>query len=186
MAGIRIVLKVAFVGEQKTGKSSIINRYVDGKIPREPTSSNTGIDFRQKSISLVGQEYSYEIWDVPNWKVLENLGLSFWKDISGCVLVYDVTKAPTFCILDNLYSSVQSVLKNKDVPIVVVGNMVDRVSLEREVSTEMADNWCRKVGASYFEVSAITGSGVTEMFMSLAEKAVLFYHHHNPSSQVQF
>ena len=185
MAGVRVrvVLKVAVVGTVNTGKSSIIKRYVDGKFLRpEPT---TAVDFRQKDVTVNGMTYSYEIWDVPNWTHLDNLGLNFWRDICGCALVFDVTKAPSFCILDKLCSSVYRVAKREDIPVVVVGSMADREQAVREVPAEMAENWCGKVGASYFEVSAKTGAGVDELFVALAEKAVVFYQHHHATDQVQ-
>ena len=177
-----MVLKVAVIGEVKTGKSSIIKRYVDGEYTRPETT--TGVDFRQKDVTVNGMTYSYEIWDVPNWMHLENLGLNFWRDMCGCVLVFDVTKAPSFCILDKLYSSVCRVAEREDVPLVVVGSMGDREQAVREVSAEMAKNWCKKIGASYSEVSAKTGAGVEELFVALAEKAVVFYQHHHSAEQV--
>ena len=187
MAGVRLVLKVAVLGELKTGKSSIITQYVDGKFNESKVTRKDpcrGIDFRQKVVTVDGIGYSYEIWDVPNWTLLDNLGLNFWKDISGCALVFDVTSAASFCILDKLYSSVVSVAKREDIPLVVVGNMADRESSVREVSMEMAESWCGKVGTLYFEVSAKTGCGVNEMFLALAEKAVLFYNHHHTKVEV--
>ena len=186
MASVRVVVKVVVLGEPKTGKSSVVRRYVDGKFTASSkgSSAGSGIDFRQTSVTVVGQEYSYEIWDVPNWTLLENLGTDFWRDISGCVLVFDVTKASTFCIFDNLYRCVASLVNKEDFPLVVAGNMVDRDPSVRDVSSEIAQSWCQKVGALYFEVSAVTGSGVNEMFLALAERAVLFYHHHHPSEQV--
>ena len=171
-----MVLKVAVIGEFKTGKSSIIKRYVDGKFLR--SESTTGIDFRNKDITVNGLVYSYEIWDISNWTLLDNLGLNFWKDISGCALVFDVTKAPSFCILDKLCSSVHSVVKQDDIPLVVVGTMADCEQALREVSAEMVKTWCKRVGALYFEVSAKTGAGVNEAFLALAEKAVVFYQDH--------
>ena len=181
-----MVVKVAVLGEPKTGKSSIIRRYVDGKFTGGSSrgSSNAGIDFRQKLVTVIGQEYSYEIWDVPNWTLLENLGTDFWRDISGIALVFDVTRASSFCVFDKLHRCVASVVNREDLPLVVGGNMVDRDPSVRDVSSEMAETWCKNVGALYFEVSAMTGSGVREMFMALAERAVLFYHHHHPNEQV--
>ena len=188
MASARVVVKVAVLGEPKTGKSSIIRRYVDGKFSGSNKGSSinnsTGIDFRQKFISVIGQEYSYEIWDVPNWTLLENLGADFWRDISGIALVFDVTKASSFCVFDKLHRCVASVVNKEDLPLVVGGNMVDRDPSVRDVSSEMAEGWCKNVDALYFEVSAMTGFGVNEMFSALAERAVLFYHHHHPTEQV--
>ena len=182
MASVRVLVKVAVIGERKTGKSSLICLYVKGKFSSGSLDNSV---CRQTSVTVVGQEYSYEIWDVPNWTLLENLGTDFWRDISGCVLVFDVTKASTFSIFDNLYRCVASLVNKEDFPLVVAGNMVDRDPSVRDVSSEIAQSWCQNVGALYFEVSAVTGSGVNEMFLALAERAVLFYHHHHPSEQVQ-
>lgn len=190
---MRVVIKVAILGEPKTGKTSIIRRYVDGKFLADTkndssrssnSSKQSGIDFRQKLITIVGQQFSYEIWDVPNWTLLENLGSDFWRDVSGCVLVFDVTKASTFCIFDKLYASVSSILTKDNVPMVIAGNATDKGSSARAVSAVMAEGWCKNIGAVYFDVSAKCGSGVDEMFSTLAEKAVLFYHHQHLSDQV--
>lgn len=174
--GVRVVLKVSVIGDLKTGKSSVIRRYVDGSFSRlEPT---LGIDFRIKDVTVNGLTYSYEIWDIYKWTLLEDLGLSFWKDLSGCVLVFDVTRASSFCILDKICSSVQSVTKRADIPLMVLGNMSDCEHASREVPTEVAGDWCQKMGALFFEVSAKSGAGVNESFLALAEKAAEFYDQH--------
>ena len=63
--------------------------------------------------------------------------------------------------------------------------MADREKAVWEMSTEMAESWCEKVGAVYFEVSAKVGTGVNEAFVALAEKAVDFYQRHNAVAQVR-
>lgn len=172
-AGVRVVLKVSVIGDFKTGKSSVIRRYVDGSFSR--LESTLGIDFRLKDVTVGGLSYSYQIWDIYKWTLLEDLGWDFWKDLSGCVLVFDVTRASSFCVLDKMCSSVQSVTKRADIPLMVLGNMADCKHTSREVSTEVVGEWCKKMGALFFEVSAKSGAGVNESFLALAEKAAEFY-----------
>ena len=65
-----------------------------------------------------------------------------------------------------------------EIPIVIVGNKKDISEEERKVTSEEAREFTRKeLGDSdlYFEISAKTGDGVTEMFDTILSKA--FDHH---------
>ena len=174
-----MVLKLAVVGEDAVGKSCIIARYVDGQFAPS-RSAAAGIDFRNKAVTANDLAYFLQIWDTGNWRLLSNLGVDFWKDVNGCVVVFNVTKASSFGVLDELCEHLRSV---GGVPFVVVGNKIDQKP--REVPTERAESWCRTVGAPYFEASAKTGVGLSETFLALAEKAAAVYRERITISQSQ-
>ena len=172
----RQVLKVAVVGEEGTGKSCIIARYVKGLFLRT-TKPTTGADFSATHVTVNEQDYLYQIWDVSGkWRTLPSLGSEFWMDMSGCILVYDVTSAASFRFLDELRGKVYRESSCEDIPLILVGNKAD-LEQGREVSTGQAQAWCEDKSIPFFETSAKSDAGLHVAFQLMAEHAVEFYKH---------
>lgn len=171
----RQVLKVAVVGEEGTGKSCIIARYVEGRFLRT-TKPTTGADFSATHVTVNEQDYLYQIWDVSGkWRALPSLGSEFWTDMSGCILVYDVTNAASFQFLDALRGKVYQESSREDIPLILVGNKADLEPQGTEVPTKQALAWCEDKSIPFFETSARSGAGLHTVFQLLAEQAVEFY-----------
>ena len=154
----RQVLKVAVVGEEGTGKSCIIARYVEGRFLRT-TKPTTGADLSATHVTVNKQDYLYQIW----------------TDMSGCILVYDVTNASSFQFLDALRGKVYRESSREDIPLILVGNKADLEPQGREVPTKQALAWCEDKSIPFFETSARSGAGLHTVFQLLAEQAVEFY-----------
>ena len=85
------------------------------------------------------------------------------------LLVFSLTDRDSFECLSDLDNRLMSYLD--EIPtLFIVCNKNDLVE-ERTVESEQAELYANKIGASYFEVSAKTGSGIEELFNRVAEES---------------
>lgn len=135
--------------------------------------STVGIDFRDKLITLLGEEVKVRIWDTAGQERFRTITASFFRDAQGVLLVFDVTKRDTF---ENVQSWVSQLHTYTDVSVIktLVGNKIDMDS--RAVPREEAEALARKFGMPYYETSALLGTNVSAVFDSTAERVVAAVH----------
>ena len=118
------VLKVAILGEEGTGKSCIVARYVEGHFVRF-TTPTTGADFSATHVTVTGHDYLYQLWDVGGkWRTSPGLGSEFWADVSGCILVLDVTNSASLARLADLREKIYQESSYEDIPFDLSGQQV--------------------------------------------------------------
>lgn len=121
-----------------------MNRYSTGKFTGQ-YKATIGADFLTKDGVVVtdsfGQRHvvTLQIWDTAGQERFQSLGVSFYRGADGALLVYDVTDPHS---LDNLehwrkefMQQVGGVVAElsetaTQFPFVVLGNKVDKVSIE--------------------------------------------------------
>jgi small GTP-binding protein len=86
------MLKILVIGNSFSGKTSLVNRFVQGKF--EPNYKATvACDFSTKILKLEDEEFRLQIWDLvgqdPRIGCLNRL---FCKGAMGAIVVTDITK----------------------------------------------------------------------------------------------
>ncbi|KAI8609327.1 P-loop containing nucleoside triphosphate hydrolase protein [Chytriomyces sp. MP71] len=159
------------MGEPFTGKSCLIKRYCEGRYVPEYIST-IGIDYGVKTIGT-GENGELEVkvnfWDVAGDPVYFEIRNEFYKDTHGAILLYDVTSRKSFESLEKWVEELMA-FYTKEVTIFLVANKVD--SSPRMISTKEGMNYAEKMDFAYFETSALTGEGVTDMFNALFQKVL--------------
>ena len=92
-----IPCKVVLIGESGVGKTSIISRYMTNTF--SPTLGSTpGANFIAKTVFLEDENQSikFEIWDTAGQEKYRSLAKVFYKNASVCILVYEITRRPSF------------------------------------------------------------------------------------------
>ena len=87
--------KAILVGEIFTGKTCIINQFVDSKfIPTKPTIENS---LSYKTLELEGGEtLKLCIWDTSRQEQFRALNKIYYKDAKIVIMVYDITNRKSF------------------------------------------------------------------------------------------
>ena len=127
MQGIQYRNKVVLVGTTHTGKTSIVQRYVNGQFMINSVSSMQAAFF-QKNVMIGGKEQTLEIWDTAGQERFQSLGPTFYRGTDCCILVYDVTKPASFENIKKWRNefSLQLGLSNaSDFPFLLLGNKSD-------------------------------------------------------------
>ena len=84
-------------------------------------------------------------------------------------MVFDLTRPDTLDDLDKWYLDFKE--KAGDVPLMLFGNKCDLTD-SRKVDNKKGEAKARLFGATYFETSALDGTGVEDAFFLLARQIV--------------
>jgi len=170
----KILLKVIILGDSGVGKTSLMNQYVNKKFTAN-YKATIGADFLTKDIVIDGHQVTMQIWDTAGQERFQSLGVAFYRGADCCVLVYDITQAPSFKSLDSWRDEFLIQASPRDpanFPFVLVGNKLDNEA-SRAVSTKRAQQWCEnKNNIPHFEVSAKESINVEDAFQKIARAAL--------------
>ena len=158
--------KIIFVGDACTGKTSIINRILDGTW--EIYDITIGIDYMTKIIKFRGQNIEVKIWDSSSWEKYKGLIPAYIRDSSIVFFVYEVSQRYSF---ENIKTWISLINKFEVKIVVLVGNKID---LEREVETKEGEELAKKEGLLFFECSAKTNENIMNMFYSCLARLPIF------------
>ena len=160
-----LLYKVVVVGDENVGKTSLIRRYCEGKFETSRVAT-IGVDFYTKEIPLPKEKVKLSIWDMAGQVQFKVVREGLYRGSRATALIYDVTNEESLPNLVAWREEVLSVVPNQR--FVVVGNKID---LERVQNPDVARVFASTIEAPYLETSALTGEGVDQLFLSLANLA---------------
>lgn len=155
--------KIAFLGDSSVGKTSIVQRFYQQTF--DFAMDNTiGASFIQKEVNTQNGIVQLNIWDTAGQERYRSLVSAYTRGCNGAILTFSLDCKSSF---DNLEMWIGELIKqcSKNCIIYVCGNKSD---LAPEIENEEINEWVSKKGYKYFVTSAKTGSGVDEMFNSMA------------------
>ena len=153
------LMKIALIGSNNTGKTSLITRYTQKIFIDEyiPTYEN----IIRKTVKLKKESIFLDIMDTSGTEEFTSVQTQWYKDNEGFILVYDITKPKTFDALGERYKNLCDCRGDIKFPIFVIGSKSD---MKRVVKIEDAKKFAAKIQAKYFEASAKTNTNVEEIF----------------------
>lgn len=157
--------KLVFLGDQGTGKTSIITRFMYDTFDNA-YQATIGIDFLSKTMYLQDRTIRLQLWDTAGQERFRSLIPSYIRDSSVAVVVYDITNRSSFTNANKWIDDVRAE-RGDDVVIMLVGNKTD-LSDRRQVSTQQANAFADEVGALFIETSAKIGVNIKAVFRKLA------------------
>ena len=150
--------KIIFVGDAGVGKTSIINRIVGN--PFNPNyEMSIGVDFMSKNIRYRGQNIKLQIWDSAGQEKYKGLIPSYIRNSSIIFIVYDISSKTSFNNIPSWINFIQSI---ENTTMIIVGNKTDLTT--REVQKSEGEEFAKKQGKGFFEVSAKTDDNIKTMF----------------------
>ncbi len=156
--------KVAIVGEEGVGKTSLILRFVNDSF-KDNYIPTLGVNFMMKDLP---NNTRLIIWDIGGQNIWKAKLPLYLKGSDGAIIIYDVTRPHTFKEVDAWISRIQEIVR-QDLPFIVVANKKDLIK-ERKVSEEEAKKYLNhKKFSFYYESSAKTGENVELFFKQIAQ-----------------
>jgi small GTP-binding protein len=157
--------KIVVVGSSGVGKSSIIQRLIEGTF-REDGTPTVGVEFKPFLIPVDNQMIKLQIWDTAGQERFKSVSRAYFRNAVGAVLVYDVTDERSFDDLGNWLHDILQ-LANPNAFILLLGNKADRED-NRRIGPEQARDFADKNKLDFLETSAKSGQNVSETFTRLA------------------
>jgi small GTP-binding protein len=158
-------VKVVFLGDSATGKTSIISRHMHDTFDTTRPPS-TGASFVLSQIAWNGAEIALTTWDTAGQEVYRALGPMYYRDSQVGVVVFDVTTRATYDHVKGWIDDFRNLAP--DAVVVICGNKIDLS--QRRVTTTEAAPAAAALGASYVEASALSGDGVADLFQVIVKQ----------------
>ena len=147
--------KIGLFGDSSTGKTSIIRKYLTGKVPSYPMSTLT-MEFAIKLNEIDRGGYiKTQVWDTPGREQYREMTFHHIKNFSGGIILYYITKRITFENVQ-LWLKILKERSEKNCVICLVGNKLDKVQKQpslREVTKEEAETYAFLNHMIFFETS---------------------------------
>lgn len=157
-------MKVVMIGDASVGKSSIITRIdTDTFTPdaQRPTTSAAYTTYESDDPN----DPEIYFCDTAGMEKYRSINQSYYRDAVCGLVVFDVTRKETFDHATTFWKTDFEACASTSAFIFLIGNKCDLE--ERMVSEEQARNWANANCVNYFETSALSGQGITEMISGL-------------------
>ena len=158
----KYIIKILTLGDTSVGKSSIILRFSDNKFD-DKIFSTIGIDFKTKYIKLDKFSVKVLIWDTAGQEKFQNIAKQYYKGANGVLLIYDISNRKSFERIDFWLKELKENNRIDELFLYLVGNKIDMED-KRVISFQEGEKYAKKNNINFFEVSAKSGKGVTELF----------------------
>jgi len=169
-------VRIVIAGAEGVGKSCIIKRYCEKRFVAKylPT---IGIDYGATRIFVDKREVSVHIFDTSGLQIFKEVRNEFYREAHGLLLVTDVSRRDSFDCLGEWVREIKLELSREgrsldNTVCFLAANKSDVPPDRREVDELEARLWSELHGFTYFETSACSGSGVTDMFQAFFSQLV--------------
>ena len=156
--------KIAIIGNQHVGKTSILSRY-KYETTEDSYAPTVGIDFLTKNVFLEDKTIRLIMWDTAGQERFKSLIPSYLKNANCVILTYDITEKTSFSALGKWLSDVKDNVVEGTF-IILCGNKID-LNNKRVISKEEGEKFAKENNISFAETSATTGQGINELFNTI-------------------
>ncbi|KAM6218390.1 ras-related protein Rab-42 [Rhynchocyon petersi] len=173
----RLQFRVALLGDAAVGKTSLLRRYVAGaprtlepeQEPEPEVVPTVGVEFYSRALQLRdGARVKLQLWDTAGHERYRCITRSFYRNMVGVLLVFDVTNRKSFEHVGDWYQEVMATQGPYKVVFLLVGHKSDLQST-RCVSAQEAEELATSLGMAFVETSARNNSNVDLAFDTLAD-----------------
>ena len=155
------LLKILILGESNVGKTCLLSRFIDDTFTLNHINT-FGIEFKTKIINLNDKIIKYQIWDTSGLERFRRVTESYYKNVNGIIIVYDITDQKLFKSINKwIIKQINNNAKN-DIVKVLVGNKTDKE--DRVISKEEGENLAKDLGMKFFETSAKQNNNIKQLF----------------------
>jgi small GTP-binding protein len=157
--------KIVIVGASAVGKSSIVQRLVQGTFTEDGTTT-CGADFYSHTFPVNNESVRLQIWDTAGQERFRSISKSYFRNAVGAILVYDIANLNSFDQVSDWLNDLHS-LAAPNAYILLVGNKAD-LEGERQVGADIVKEFAERNHLETVETSAASGKNVKEAFARMA------------------
>jgi small GTP-binding protein len=163
------VYKVVILGDAAVGKTSLINRFVEGSFS-EDYRATLGANIVRKDVNLNSTKVRLIMWDLAGQEKYQVVRSMYFQGCQGALLVYDVTRYSTFDSINTKWLRDFKKYVKKEGAYILIGNKSDLTD-QRTVTKDRGKQIAEKIKASHFiETSAKLGENIEEAFTLLVNQ----------------
>mmetsp|Transcript_8579 Transcript_8579/g.10300 ORF Transcript_8579/g.10300 Transcript_8579/m.10300 type:complete len:328 (-) Transcript_8579:196-1179(-) len=160
--------KLVILGDISVGKTAIVTRCQINRFTGEQKTT-IGVAFSQKTIRTDDCVCRFDIWDSAGEERFRSINSLYYHGAGAGIVVFDVTKRSSFQSAIEYWIPHVREHGVQGMIIALVANKCD-LEASREVFQEEAAKVASLANVAYFESSAKSGRGVTEVFNYIAKQ----------------
>ena len=159
--------KICLLGNFAVGKTSLVRRFVEGRL-NDKYLSTIGVKISRKVIARSYGQLNILVWDMIGGEDLDTkVEMSYLHGAAGALMVCDLTRNNTLDVFESYVQQIRTV--SPRIPLLVIANKVDLVK-ERAISDEQLQTISKELGGqTFYLTSAKTGENVETAFLHLAD-----------------
>ena len=147
------------------GKTSILTRYMEGEFLNIDLANRTvNPTCFQKRLELKNKIFDLNIWDTAGEEKYHAMAPIFYRGAHGAIIIFDITNRETFNRAAEWFNELSQFTEGSP-KIILVGNKIDLPN--REITNNEAAKLAQEYNCQFFEVSALLGTNVDEIFEQL-------------------
>ena len=167
------IYKIICIGNTGIGKTSILNRYING-IFNDQTPLTIGVDFFTKIARVNNSELKLQLWDLGGMEKFRQIIKCYFTATNGIMLVYDITNRQSFIDLEYWMKEISDRYNFSDLydspSIMLVGCKTD-LQRKRVVTETETMEFATKHGIDIvLECSSKSGENIDKIFELIAER----------------
>jgi small GTP-binding protein len=163
--------KIILIGDPGVGKTSIMSKFILNEF-KSSYQSTLGVEFKTKELYINNTSCArLKIWDTCGQERFRSITRQYFKNSNGVFLVFDLSNKDTIKKLNIWLKDVTDNIDDDECVIFLIGNKMDIKTRDITISEE-AKQFANDKKLNYYEVSARTGNGITNLFEKLAKKLV--------------
>ncbi|OHT03763.1 Ras family protein [Tritrichomonas foetus] len=157
--------KICVIGSAGCGKTAMVDQLITHKF-QEQTKTTVGVDYRPYQFTINDFIIQLELWDTAGQEQYKAVAKTYFRNATGCVLVFDTTDQASFNELSFWLQQFRQ-LADPNAMILLVGNKID-LEDKRQIQPDVAEQFAKDNLLVYVETSALTGHNIKETFERVA------------------
>eukprot|EP00475_Leptophrys_vorax_P022384 TRINITY_DN3046_c0_g1_i1.p1 TRINITY_DN3046_c0_g1~~TRINITY_DN3046_c0_g1_i1.p1 ORF type:complete len:226 (-),score=43.13 TRINITY_DN3046_c0_g1_i1:55-732(-) len=161
------IIPVVLYGEVGTGKTCLMTRFAQDLF-QAGYEATIGLDFRVRTVNVKDFKVKLRIWDTASQAKFRAISQgNYLQQTYASIFVYDITSSSSFQQIQEIFEGTKKIHHENQV-LVLCGNKSD-LKEKRMVDAADGQELANSLGMLFFECSAKTGEGVSEMFHAAAQ-----------------
>lgn len=163
---------IMVIGDEKVGKTTILERYFNRKFNSE-RKKTIGVEYYNKEHKHNNLTYSLKFWDTAGQEKFRSVTKNYYQRAHGMIITMAIDNRGSFGNLKMWVNSVFENSGNTNMPLVVVCNKMD-LEDEREVDNEEVEKLCNdeSMKLKVFFTSAKSGANIDEAFNEIINNVI--------------
>lgn len=126
--------------------------------------------YRIKTVHVQGHRVTLQMWDTAGQEKFKSTMSSFYRNVDGVIVVFDITNMNSFADIESWFVEVQHHNTNNIFGL-LVGNKRD-IMFRRVVDPHLAADLANRLGVSYIETSAKDSTNVSGLFDAMVQSLI--------------
>jgi len=165
------VIKVAIIGPEGSGKSCLVQRFLDASFAPADTLPTIGVDFRIHNAPVDGIRTRMHLWDTTGSPRLSKITHAYYRVAHAIVIAYDASDASDDLAQVGVWLETVREYASSTVAVVLVGTKADALTDEEQARLQTrADTLARRAGIPHVLTSAARGTGIEACFAAVARE----------------